>query len=211
MTLSFIGMSGSGKTYWAKKLEAAGFKRYSCDDMIEQKLESELEKLGYRGIHDLAKWLGQPFEPQYLHNSKRYLELELECMEETFALIKQTNQKNTIIDTTGSFIYMPQAVQRELQSLSQVVFLSTPAMVQKEMFEQYIVNPKPVIWGACFHKLADEANNDALKRSYPDLLKYRTEQYKQLAHSTMSYFLLRNNNFTCQEFIERIQSTYDQL
>ncbi len=130
MILSLIGMSGSGKTYWAKKLEAAGFKRYSCDDMIEQKLEFELNKLGYKGINDLAKWLGQPFESHYQHNSKRYLELEMECMEETYSQVLRHPNQNIIIDTTGSFIYMPEQTIKDLQKLSKVVFLSTPQVVK---------------------------------------------------------------------------------
>ena len=39
MKISIVGMSGSGKTYWSKKLESEGFKRFCCDDLIEEKLE----------------------------------------------------------------------------------------------------------------------------------------------------------------------------
>ena len=66
-------MSGSGKSYWSKKLQAKGFKRFCCDDLIEKKLENELKKLGYSGIQDVAKWMGQPFDTQYLRSSKEYL------------------------------------------------------------------------------------------------------------------------------------------
>lgn len=211
MILSLIGMSGSGKTYWAKKLEATGFKRYSCDDMIEQKLASELHKLGYQGINDVAKWLGQPFESHYQHTSKKYLELELECMEETFSQVLAHPNQDTIIDTTGSFIYMPEQTIQDLQKLSKVVFLSTPQVVKDAMLNQYFADPKPVIWGSRFQKRADESSLQAVKRCYPELLNHRIEQYKQIAHTTMSYFLLRQHDFTQQDFLERIQPIYDQL
>ena len=71
MKLSIIGMSGSGKSYWSKKLqEEKGFKRFCCDDIIEQKLSHELKKFGYSGLHDVGKWMGQPFDPQYVKRSK---------------------------------------------------------------------------------------------------------------------------------------------
>ena len=33
--LSFIGMSGAGKSHWAQKLKRAGFRAISIDDHIE--------------------------------------------------------------------------------------------------------------------------------------------------------------------------------
>jgi dephospho-CoA kinase len=40
--LSLIGMSGAGKSHWAQKLAAAGFRVISIDDRIEEKLAPEL-------------------------------------------------------------------------------------------------------------------------------------------------------------------------
>src|SRR6266700_1620483 len=101
MKLSLIGMSGVGKTYWAKQLESQGFKRFSCDDMIETKLEKELQTLGYSGINDLAKWMEQPFEPKYEQNSKKYLALKKEKVKEVYQIITKENHKNEkiVIDT----------------------------------------------------------------------------------------------------------------
>lgn len=46
MIISFIGMSGMGKSAWSSKLEKEkGFKRYCCDNFIEKGLSPELEKL----------------------------------------------------------------------------------------------------------------------------------------------------------------------
>src|ERR1035437_10192105 len=36
--LSLIGMSGAGKSHWARKLAAAGFRVIGIDDRIERKL-----------------------------------------------------------------------------------------------------------------------------------------------------------------------------
>ncbi len=79
------------------------------------------------------------------------------------------------------------------------------------MLNQYFADPKPVIWGSSFQKRADESSVQAVKRCYPELLDHRIEQYKQIAHTTMSYFLLRQHDFTHQDLLERIQPNYDQL
>lgn len=209
MILSLIGMSGSGKTHWAKQLEAAGFKRYSWDEMIEERLGDELRQLGYKGINDLAKWMGQPYEQQYAKNSATYLRLEYDVMAEIVAQAKKHPDEHSIIDTTGSVIYMPDALLKEMKSLSKLVYLYTPMHVQEEMFQLYLADPKPVIWGNSFTKRADESHRDALARCYPQLLAHRTEQYKKLANITMSYFLIHTDEFNYESFLEKVAPDYD--
>ncbi len=47
LRLALIGMSGAGKTFWTKKLTAAGYPGVSCDDRIEQKLAPRLAAGGH--------------------------------------------------------------------------------------------------------------------------------------------------------------------
>ena len=54
LKLALIGMSGSGKTFWANKLAECGYHLISCDDRIELKLAAELSAAGYRGIGGVA-------------------------------------------------------------------------------------------------------------------------------------------------------------
>ena len=42
MRLALIGMSGSGKTFWTKKLSEKGAPAIFCDDQIEQRLAPRL-------------------------------------------------------------------------------------------------------------------------------------------------------------------------
>ena len=57
MRLSLIGMSGSGKSHWSKKLTAYGFKAFHCDDLIEELLTEDL--LGADGIPlSVGEWMG---------------------------------------------------------------------------------------------------------------------------------------------------------
>ena len=75
VNLSLIGMSGAGKSYWSKKMEENGYQRYSCDEMIAERLGPNLRGKGHTTLK-LAKWMGQPFSEGYIKAEKLYLELE---------------------------------------------------------------------------------------------------------------------------------------
>ena len=53
MRLTLIGMAGTGKSHWSRKLEAAGFTRFGCDDRIAQRLAVAL---GLPAGFDLGRW-----------------------------------------------------------------------------------------------------------------------------------------------------------
>lgn len=206
MKISLIGMSGTGKSYWAKKLETKNFKLFCIDDLIEKKLGDELKHLGFNGISDVAKWMGQPFDKQYPTTSKRYLELEEEILDDVLQSIEKINiHEDIVIDTTGSVIYLPQSLLKKLSRITTIVFLETPESVKEEMFKLFLKEPKPVIWGNSFNKRPNETNLEALKRCYPEWLAYRSRHYEKLANVTLDYFELRKPGFTIDEFLHKIK------
>lgn len=200
MKLTFIGMSGAGKTYWAKKLERKGFARYSADDFIETKLAQELKQYGYSGIHDMAQWMGHPYDERYPARSKRYLELERKVMLEIIRMLKH-NSEDTVVDTTGSIVYLNQEILEELSQISKVVYFTTPVS-QRQMYIQFLADPKPVIWGNQFNRRADETPEQALARCYPRLLQYRIDLYKKYAHFTLEFDRIRNKGFHVDQLLE---------
>lgn len=205
MRFSLIGMSGSGKSYWSKKLGEKGFKRFGCDDLIEEQLGDELKVLGYLGTQDVAKWMGQPFDPQYLYTSKKYLEYEQKVVNQILAVLEQSKlEENIIIDTTGSVIYLADDILNKLTALTKVIYLNTPESVQQKMYNLYLKDPKPVIWGESFVKTCKESNMEALGRCYSKLLATRTKKYQQLADITMDYDLLHSADFTEENFLNLI-------
>lgn len=202
--ISLIGMSNSGKSHWTNKLREIGFQTIDCDDLIEEQLGKELTSLGFSGgIQDVSKWMGQPFEPQYPKASQRYLELEAEVLSEALRKIKDGT--NLAIDTTGSVVCLPPEILAILAAETRVFYLETPEDKVQEMYERYIQEPKPVIWGKSFSKKDFETDMEALARCYPDLLAFRTSRYADLAHVTLKYEELRDPNFTVENFIQRIQ------
>ncbi len=202
MRVSLVGMSGSGKTYWSKKFEENGFVRFCCDDIIEKKLENELKPLGYSGIADVSKWMGQPYDTRYEEASQKYLTFERETMQEIFEVITALPfEQNVIIDTTGSVIYTGDVILSKLLEISRVIYLETSQSVQKEMYELYIRDPKPVIWGTSFNKKIGETDMEALARCYPQLLEYRSKKYAQHSHKTVVHGVHKNPNTTIQQLL----------
>lgn len=192
-------MSNSGKSFWAKRLKKLGFKVFSCDEMIQK-------KLGLRGIGDVASWMGQPYEPDYQKNCDLYLKLEEQTLKEIIAYLKKDKSSDkVVVDTTGSVIYTNPKFIRELRELTNVIYLETPQTVQKEMYKLYISNPKPVIWGESFKKRKGESDLDALKRCYPQLLKYRSQKYLDSSHFVLDYFLLRRKDFSTKDFYKYLE------
>ena len=108
MRLSLIGMAGSGKSFWSRKLEIQGFRRFCCDDMIAERLLSELKNPDGTPM-SVADWMGFPYEARYREREARYLSLEAEVLGDLVDYLesgKEALQENIIVDTTGSVIYM---------------------------------------------------------------------------------------------------------
>lgn len=207
MKISLIGMSGSGKTYWSKKLEEKGFKRFCCDDLIEEKLGKELKHLGYSGIAGVSRWMGQPYDKQYEQTSNQYLDFEKEVMNQVLSFVEKADEnENIVIDTTGSVIYTGDEILKKLTKLTKVIYLETPASVKEEMYQLYLKDPKPVIWGESFNKQNNESDMDALARCYPELLAFRTKQYEKLSDITLDYHMLRKSDTTLEKFIKLISN-----
>lgn len=203
MKISLIGMSGTGKSYWSKKLEKEGFIRFGCDDLIENKLEEQLKVLGFNGINDVAKWMGQPFDNQYPATSKKYLSFEKEVMETILKTIESI-EYNVVIDTTGSVIYTGEDIINKLKKQTKIIYLDTPFEVQQKMFALYIQDPKPVIWGDIFEKHDNQTNKQSLQSCYPKLLESRSKQYALLADNILHYHRLRESGYTIDNFIDAI-------
>lgn len=191
LRISVIGMSNVGKTRRAKSLVAdpsLDFTWICCDDLVEAKLKPFLEGKGFRGVNGVAEWMGQPYEARYPETQALFLKFE----EEAMAGIDYSLPRNLLIDTTGSIIYLPEQELQRLKDETLVVYLEATDEVKKLLFERYISNPKPVVWGESFSRRQGESELDALKRCYPDLLEYRASRYSQLADITIPHSILRD-------------------
>ena len=203
--LSFIGMSGSGKSHWAQKLAGAGFRVISIDDRIEKKLASALATGGHRGIGGVAAWMGWPDDPAYREREKKYLECEVKAMGEALDEIQASGEEGTILDTTGSVVYTGEEICRRMQNLTTVVYLEASRAEEELLIARYLSDPKPVLWGDQFVQRSGETTHDAIARCYPQLIAHRRKLYERYAHRVVSMDLLRDANLNARGFLELLE------
>ena len=202
VSLILIGMSNVGKSHWAPLMQAFGYRRVCIDDEIEERLGPYLIEHGYRGIQDISKWMGQPYEPQYPANSALYLKYEKREMWKVVWRI--LNGEKLVVDTTGSVIYTGWFLLFILRLIAQVVLLDAPESHQDELYRKYIEEPKPVLWGDnAYAPITKEKPMEALARCYPNLLKTRNKRYRKLVRVTLGYFELRAPSYTSSDFLDR--------
>jgi shikimate kinase len=206
LKLSFIGMSGAGKSYWAQKLAAAGFRVLGVDDRIEEKLSPDLAAGGYRGIGGVAAWMGWPDDPCYREREKKYLECEIESMSEALDEMRAAVDEGIILDTTGSVAYTGEEICRRMQSLTTVVYLEASPAEEKVLIERYLSDPKPVLWGDQFVQHPGESAHEAIARCYPQLIAHRKKMYERYAHRVVPMDRVWKANLDARAFLELLES-----
>ncbi len=202
LRISVVGMSNVGKTRRAKSLFAdpgLNFLWLNGDDLIEAKLQPYLEGKGFKGVNGVAAWMGQPYEARYPETQQLFLKFEEEAMAE----IDYSVDRNVIVDTTGSVIYLSQQALKRLKENTLIIYLEATEDVKKMLFERYILNPKPVVWGGSFSRQPGETDLDSLKRCYPQLLEFRAARYAELADITIQHSVLRDTSG--RQFLEELR------
>lgn len=208
MRLSLIGMAGSGKSHWSRKLSGHGFRRFCCDDMIAERLAPELMRPD-GGTIKVSQWMGFPYQPYYKERESQYLRCEREVMVEILDYLENPDrgaEQNIVIDTTGSVIYTGAEMLRRLQQLTTVVYLVTPTEVQDQLLEAYMSNPHPMLWRDFFSKGPNETDEEALRRCYPQLFFDRKRRYEQYADMTIDYYTRRQAGFEVRDFLSALKS-----
>ncbi len=178
LALTFIGMSGIGKTYHAKQLRDLGFKYISCDDIIATRLKSPTR---LETVTDVGRWMDQPYSEGYRERERAYLDLEEEVTREALEGLDQ----NTAVDTTGSIVYLPEYLGASVKENLLVVYFKAEPDVYERMLALYQADPKPVVWGDAFEMEKGESSLSALTRSFPKLLDYRARRYEEIADATL--------------------------
>lgn len=205
MNIALIGMSNIGKTWWADQLVAtAAFKKIDCDALIAARLGDVIPN--YRGIGDVASWMGQPYAPQYPKTSQQFIECEeMEMRDVLDELEDARDGMQRVIDTTGSVIYTRPDITERLRASTRVIYLEASPEHREKLFKSYIAEPKPVIWGdGVFTQKDGENEMEALKRCYPELLASRAKRYEKMAHVRIPFERHRDPHADNQYLIPRI-------
>ena len=205
LRLALIGMSGAGKTFWAKKLAEGGVPAVSCDDCIEQKLSPKLAAGGYAGINGVAAWMGWPDSTTYAEREAEYLAEEIHTLDEVLQQLEKDPEKSLVLDTTGSVIYTGNHLLMRLRRQMTIVYLAASAKEQELLIERYLNDPKPVLWRGAFQPKPGETPRETVARCYPALIAARRQSYEALSHCTLQVAELREAALDAEGFLAMIR------
>jgi len=199
--ITLIGMSGAGKSYWSKKLESQGFKRFGCDDLITIHLAKQL---GYAEPEkfDMHQWVGYPDEETHVGHAQQYLLAEEEVLKEIIDYLNKAGEhENIVIDSTGSVIYMPEEILGTLSQLTRIVYLDITSQDFDHMLNYYLENPVAIIWNDYFQPIPTESRSQTFARCYPQLIQSREQKYKELAHVSIPPAMHRASDASVEKFL----------
>lgn len=180
LKIAFVGMSNVGKTKVSKSLAKAGaMQRFEVDEEIGKQLH-------IASITSLADWMGFPYEEKHAAAEEAYLRLEDEATKHGMQVLSEP----CALDTTGSVVYLPQKTLRALKDEWLIVHIAVVPSDVEELYKNFIATPKPIVWNGTYSEEAGESREDALKRSYKNLLRDRIERYRKLADVSIPRFEL---------------------
>jgi shikimate kinase len=191
LRLALIGMSGAGKSHWAKNLAALGCPTVCCDDQIEARLAPVLKAGGYTGINGVAAWMGWPDSPTYPERESRYLTEEIAALDEALTALEKNSKRDLVLDTTGSVIATGNHTLHRLRRQMTVVYLAASNDEVELLIQRYLQDPKPVLWQGAFRPHPEETPRQTVMRCYPVLIAARRQSYEALAHLTLPTLQLR--------------------
>jgi len=212
LRLALIGMSGSGKSHWAKNLAALGCPTMCCDDQIEARLAPVLQSGGFTGINGVAAWMGWPDSPTYPERESQYLTEEIAVLDHVLSGLENDPHRELVLDTTGSVIATGNHTLHRLRRQMTVLYLAASHDEVQLLIQRYLQDPKPVLWQGAFHPRPGETPHQTVVRCYPLLIAARRHSYEALAHITLPTLQTRelsppgtkNNATVGQAFLEKI-------
>ncbi len=204
MHIALIGMSGTGKSHWSRKMVDIGYQRIGCDDRIAARLAQEVGAPTGEFFH-MAQWMGLPYEAHYPQRAERYQAHEIAVMQEiATSLAGAQADADVVVDTTGSVIYVPEATLHDLRRVARLVYLAPPVDAFQTMLQSYLKNPRPVLWNGVYQQEVDESPLDAFERCYPQLLTARDCLYRRYSHVTIPWEIHGGADVGVETLIERI-------
>jgi shikimate kinase len=206
LRIALIGMSGTGKTFWTRRLALAGHPSICCDDCIEQRLRPHLQGGGYSGINGVASWMGWPDSPTYAQREAEYLAEEIAALDEVLSDLERNPSRELILDTTGSVIYTGNNLLLRLRRQMIVVYLAATPEQQQLLIQRYLSDPKPVLWRGAFQPKKNETPGETVARCYPILIAARRQSYEALAHCSIPVAELRESDLDAATFLARVNA-----
>ena len=195
LKLAFVGMSNIGKSFTAKRIaKSHKFKLVEVDKLI-------WESLGFDSMEDLADWQGQPYEEDYAEREAELIRLEAIATQKAM----KPTKGNSLLDTTGSVIYVDPAIRRALKEKYYVVHIKAEPSDLERLKWEYYDNPKPLIWGRQYKAKPDLSDSENILECFPKLLMSRAKEYAAMADATLTSKFVLDPDVTEEEIMLAIK------
>src|SRR5262245_38108066 len=206
MRIGLIGMSGAGKTSWARKLAAAGFEHIDCDRLIAVRLSAELNR-SLATVDEVGEWLGFPYEAGFRIREAHYIACEIAVLQEVADKLakREHHGQHLIIDMGGSAIYAGEAMLLKLRSLMTIIYLAITPDVHEQMLKEYMRHPRPIIWNDLFQSKPGETQAYTLARCFSELILFRERQYEAFCDLKFDYQLHHHPDLGTEDFLRFIR------
>ncbi|MGB9752156.1 MAG: hypothetical protein C0183_09890 [Roseiflexus castenholzii] len=201
MVIGLIGMAGIGKSRWAARLTDVGFRALHCDDLIAERLRT-IYAADTVTVYDIGRWMGFPYEAHYAERERIYRACEHAVMEEIAERV--AGEKNVVIDTTGSIVYLDAALLERLKRCTTMVYLADDADLRVRLLEEYLARPRPIVWNGMYRPRPGETPEATMARCYPQLVRSRAALYRKIADLMIEPQRHRNPAFTVADVLGMI-------
>jgi len=197
LDIAFVGMSNIGKSFTASRMtKAFNFRLIEIDTMIR-------EHMGHESMKEFAKWQGHPFTPDY--KEREDLSIQMETFATQQAVDMGKDRGNTILDTTGSVIYIDSAVRRHLRENFYVVHIKAEPSDLDRLTGEYFDNPKPLVWRHHYRPVPGLSGRENIRLCYPELLMSRARDYIAMADQTVTSGFVLNPDTTDRDLFNAIK------
>ncbi len=191
LKLAFVGMSNIGKSLTAKRFaKHFGYKLIEVDQMI-------WKRLGHDNMKEFADWQGHPYEEGYAEREALSIEMETHATDNAISKAKGA----TILDTTGSIIYVSPTLRRNIKEQFYVVHIKAEMSDLERLKWDYFDNPKPLIWGRQYRPKPNLTDRENIFECYPKLLMSRAKEYASMADVTVTSKFVLNPELTEDELL----------
>ncbi len=208
MKLTLIGMSTVGKSYWSERFEAAGFERIDLDGLIRDQLVAHIDNCQVQSHQDISDWLGLPDEPRYAENEKKLMQFEVEALKYAVSILEnKPKNARVVVDTGGSLVYTPPQYWQLLKQFTPIIYLKMDKTIHQTLVDNYLRDPRWVIWNGCFDPQKGETLLETYSRCYSNLIKGREKLYEIYADYTLEYGIHRDRNMTVDAFLKLLKIT----
>ncbi len=205
--ITFIGMSGVGKSHASCQLEEWGWANYSCDYLIGTKYLGELIKsegeMSAANIENLSDFVGQIGDEEqggttldeFCRRQKLYYVAECDVLRDMPEALGSADG-HFVCDSSGSLCEVEdEAVLEEVGQKSLIVYLKVRQEGQAEILKRATEYPKPLYFPPAFLEerlaryldkfdLADVSGIhpvEFLRWIFPSLFEARLPKYQRLA------------------------------